>query len=196
MGGARIGLFGGTFDPPHLGHLAAAHSVREELGLDEVWLVVANDPWQKQGTRSVTPAATRLEWVTQAVAGIDGLQVCDVEMERGGPSYTIDTLEELSDKYPGNAWLVVVGADAAAGLDSWHRAEDLRARAEIVVVTRPGEFAEPSSGWKTILVETPALDVSSSQLRSMVAQGKSIRFLVPDGVVELVTSSGAYRQVS
>ena len=114
----RIGLFGGTFDPVHHGHLAAAWHVKQRLGLDAVWLVVANEPWQKRDDRSITPAATRLEWVHLAVDGVDGLEASDIEIELGGNSYTIDTIAALGSRFPAVEWCVVVGADAAEHLDT------------------------------------------------------------------------------
>ncbi len=192
----RVGILGGTFDPPHIAHIVVAHQVQRQLGLDSVVLVVANNPWQKEGTRPITPAATRFQWVSAAVEGIHGLDVSDVELRIGGPSYTIDTLEVLVSEEPETEWLVVVGADAAAGLDTWHRADELRTMAEVVVVNRPGGHANPPPLWRITNVEVPSLDLSSSDLRAMVAAGKSVRFLVPDRVVEMMAAAGAYRSQS
>ena len=114
--GGRIGVFGGTFDPPHIGHLAVAVEVRHALALDRVLMVVANDPWQKRGARVLTPAADRLEMVRAAAQDLDGVEADDREIRRGGPSYTVDTVEELLGEQPGAELFVVVGADAAAGL--------------------------------------------------------------------------------
>ena len=122
-GGERLGLLGGTFDPPHIGHLVAAINVRHALGLGRVLLVVANVPWQKVGSRSVSPAEDRLAMVEAAVAGIDGLEASDLEIRRGGPSYTIDTLVDLAEADPAGERFLILGADAAAGLDTWERGE-------------------------------------------------------------------------
>jgi len=130
--GRRIGLFGGTFDPVHHGHLAAAWNVRQILDLDEIWLVVANDPWQKSGDRTITSASTRLEWVRQAVRAFDGLEASDVEIESGGASYTVDTIAVLREQHPEVSWSVIVGTDVVADLDTWHRADELREAIEIV----------------------------------------------------------------
>ena len=192
----RIGLFGGTFDPPHVGHLVAAHQVRELHGLDEVWLVVANEPWQKDGTRSITDVSTRMMWVAASIDGVAGLAVSDIEVRLGGPSYTIDTLAALEAQHPDVAWSVIVGADAAGGLDSWHRAEELREMADVIVVNRPGDHPPRPPGWRVSGVEIPPLDVSSSELRAMVAAGRSIRFLVRDAVAESVQTLGVYRSSS
>src|SRR5215207_3168759 len=112
--GGRIGVVGGTFDPPHIGHLSVVVEVRHALDLDRVAVVVANDPWQKRGSRAVTAASDRLAMVQAAVEGLDGIEADDREIRRGGPSYTVDTVEELQAEEPGAEVFVVVGSDAAA----------------------------------------------------------------------------------
>ncbi len=189
----RVGILGGTFDPPHLGHLVVADQVLDQLGLDEVRLVVNNSPWQKVGEREITPPQRRLALVAAAVGAAPRVAASGVEIELGGPSYSLVTLEALSAREPGTEWLVVVGADAAAGLDTWHRADELRERHEFVVVNRPGHEGPPPSGWRCRPVEIPALDVSSSELRRLVASGRSIRWLTPDPVVELIDRWRLYR---
>lgn len=189
----RVGILGGTFDPPHLGHLVVADQVLDQLGLDEVRLVVNNSPWQKMGERDVTAPARRLALVEAAVGTAPGVVASDVEIELGGPSYSLVTLEALTAREPGTEWLVVLGADAAAGLDTWHRADELRERHELVVVNRPGAQAPPPPGWRCRRVEIPALDVSSSELRRLVAAGRSIRWLTPGPVVELIERWQLYR---
>ena len=123
--GRRLGVFGGTFDPVHVGHLVAAVNARHALGLDRVLLVVANQPWQKHA-RAVTPAPDRFAVVEAAVTNMEGLEASAVEVERGGPSYTADTLEELSRRYPDAELFLVIGADVADELDSWERMEAVR----------------------------------------------------------------------
>lgn len=191
----RVGILGGTFDPPHLGHLVVADQVLDQLGLDEIRLVVNNSPWQKVGDRPITPPERRLALVEAAVGQGAAPQVVAsaVEIELGGPSYSLVTLEALTAREPGTEWLVVVGADAAAGLDTWHRAGELRERYGFVVVDRPGHDRPPPSGWRCQPVEIPALDVSSSELRRLVAAGRSIRWLTPDPVVELIDRWQLYR---
>ena len=109
----RLGLLGGTFDPPHRGHLAAAIAVRDALGLDRIDFLVANDPWQKSGEREVTPAAVRLQMAQAIVEGIEGIGVDDREVRRGGPTYTVETLEELAFECPGTDVFLIVGQDTA-----------------------------------------------------------------------------------
>jgi nicotinate-nucleotide adenylyltransferase len=190
----RLGLLGGTFDPPHNGHVATAAIVRQALGLDQLWLVVANRPWQKAGTRAVTPAGERLALTEAAVAGVEGVAVSPLEIERGGDSYTVDTLAALRADQPDRELLVVVGADAAAGLPTWERPDELRTGARFVLVDRPGvAAAAPPEGWTFVRVEVPRLDVSSTDLRARVASGLPIDGLVPPAVRALIGARGLYR---
>ena len=192
----RVGILGGTFDPPHVGHLVVADQVLDRLNLDEVRLVVSNSPWQKVGSRIITPAEQRLQMVEAAVVGSPGLVASSIEIELGGSSYTKVTLDALAEREPAVEWLVVVGADAAAGLDTWHQADVLKAQHRFVVVNRPGAAGEVPEGWRYETVEIPALDVSSTELRRLVAEGRSVRHLVSDGVVPLLDAWGLYRQES
>lgn len=192
--GERLGVLGGTFDPPHVGHLVAAVEVRWALGLDRVLLMVANDPWQKSGARPVTPAPDRLAMTRALAAGVDGVQVSDLEIRRGGPSYTIDTLTHLWSGDPRPEVFVVVGRDAAAGLPTWERAEELRSAVPFVVVGRAGEeHAELPAGWTFREVDIPRLDVSSSDLRARLAAGRPVDGLMPPAVVALIDERGLYR---
>ena len=189
----RIGILGGTFDPPHIGHLLAAVNVRHALGLDRVLLVVANDPWQKTVDRPVTEAADRLAMVAAAVAGVDGVEVCDMELRRGGPSYTVDTLAELAADDPDGERFLVLGSDAAAGLLSWERAEELPAFASLVLVDRPGmPCPPPPTGWTFQRVEIPRVEVSSTDLRARAADGRPLAFLVPHAVVSCIQERRLY----
>ena len=189
----RVGILGGTFDPPHLGHLVVADQVLDQLGLDEVRLVVNNSPWQKAGQREISPPHRRLALVEAAVEAAPGVVASEVEIELGGPSYSVVTLEALEAQEPGTEWLVVVGADAAARLDTWHRAAELRERHDFVVVNRPGHQSPPPTGWRCRPVEIPGLDVSSSELRRLVAAGRSIRWLTPPPVIDLIERWRLYR---
>ena len=186
--GGRIGVFGGTFDPPHIGHLAVAVEVRHALALDRVLMVVANDPWQKRGARVLTPAPDRLEMVRAAVEDMAGVEADDREIRRGGPSYTVDTVEELLGEHPQAEVFVVVGADAAAGLHTWERADELAARVTVVVVRRPGfDLSVGPSGFTSVEVEVPALDVSSSDIRARLTAGRPIDVLVPAAAATWLT---------
>jgi nicotinate-nucleotide adenylyltransferase len=169
-------------------------NVRHALSLDVVLLVVANDPWQKSSDRQVTPAADRLAMVEAAVGDVDGLEASAIELRRGGTSYTADTLRELSVEHPGAELCLVLGSDAAAGLPTWERASEVQAAATIVVVTRPGaEAGHPPDGWSWIAVETPRLEVSSTDLRARVADGRPLDYLLTAPVLACIDERGLYR---
>lgn len=188
----RLGLFGGTFDPPHVGHLVTAVNVRHALGLDRVLLMVAHDPWQKSDGRTVTPAADRLAMVQAAVAGVEGLEASGLEIDRGGPTYTADTLAALSQMHPGAELFTIVGDDAAAGLETWERPAEVAALSRLVVVDRPGEAVELPGSYEWLRVEVPHLDVSSSDLRARAADGRPLDYLVPDEVLSVIIERGLY----
>ncbi len=193
----RLGLLGGTFDPPHIGHLVAAAWSRQALGLDVVWLVVAHRPWQKVDRQPVSPVADRLAMVRAAAEGVEGLAVSTIEIERGGDSYTADTIAELAVTEPGAELFVIVGADTAAGLDTWVRPDEVQRGATIVVVDRAGAASPaPPVGWPFERVEIPRLDVSSTALRTRVRDGLPIDGLVPAGVSSVIRARGLYRGVS
>jgi nicotinate-nucleotide adenylyltransferase len=195
--GARrrgLGLLGGTFDPPHIGHLVAAVSVGDALGLDEVWLVPNGDPWQKRD-RLVTPAVVRLEMAVAAVVGVPGVAVSDVEVVRAGPSYTIDTVQHLRAEDPERDLVVIMGRDSAIGLPTWERHEELLAAVDVAVVDRAGVVAPLPDlpGARVELVPMRHIEVSSTELRQMVADGRPIVPLVAPGVADLVARHGLYR---
>jgi nicotinate-nucleotide adenylyltransferase len=191
----RLGIFGGTFDPPHIGHLAVAVNVRHDLGLDRVLLVVNNVPWQKVGSREISPAADRLAMVEAAVADVEGLEVSRIELEAGGPSYTADTLATLRAEDPARELFVILGSDAAAGLLTWERVDAVRDQATIVVVERPGAAPAPAlPGWRWERVEVPSLEVSSTELRTRVEAGRPLDYLVTHEVVTCIEERGLYRQ--
>jgi nicotinate-nucleotide adenylyltransferase len=188
--GERVGLLGGTFDPVHTGHLVAAVNVRHDLRLDRVLLVVANHPWQKAGRR-ITPAADRLAVVEAAVAGTAGVEASSVEIDRGGDSYTADTLEELAD--PGRELFLIVGADVAADLHTWRRPDVVARLATLVIVSRGGSpDVDPGPPWRVTHVRIPALDISSSDLRARAAEGRPLDHLVPMAVIACIRERGLY----
>jgi nicotinate-nucleotide adenylyltransferase len=189
----RIGLFGGTFDPPHVGHLVTAVNVRHALALDAVVLMVANSPWQKWGTRSITPPEDRFAMVEAAVADVDRLVAGDDEIRRGGPSFTADTLVTLAERYPGAALFTIVGDDAAAGLTTWERHEEVAAQSQLVVVDRPGSPVMPPPGFDWLRVEVPRLEVSSTDLRNRVQDGRPLDYLVTEPVLDIIAARQLYR---
>lgn len=191
--GPRIGIFGGTFDPVHIGHLVAALEARQALQLDRVLLTVANDPWQKSGLRSLTPAEDRFAVVAAAVEGIDGLEASRLELDRGGESLTADTVGELARAHPGATLFLVVGADVAAELSTWKRVEELVAAVELVVVERGGVTGPPDPpGWRVRRLRIPQLEISSSDLRRRLAEGRNVEFLIPEPAIRCIRSRGLY----
>jgi nicotinate-nucleotide adenylyltransferase len=194
----RIGLLGGTFDPPHAGHLDAAVRCRDALDLDRVLLVVANHPWQKAPLRQVTPAEDRWAMVEAAAAGLDRVEPCRIEIDRGGPSYTVETAESLvasagREGRPAPELFVVVGADLVATLPTWERVDDLRRLVTLVVVSRPHSTpAVARDGWTEIPVEGTGVDVSSSQVRALLAAGQPVDGLVPEAVIRCIRRRNLY----
>jgi nicotinate-nucleotide adenylyltransferase len=167
-------------------------NVRHALGLDRVLLVVANLPWQK-AARRLTPAADRLAMVEAAVGDVEGIEASAVEIERGGTSYTADTLAELRRRSPGARLFLVLGSDAAAGLLTWERVDEVRDGATLVVVTRPGaEGQVPPPGWAWEQVEVPRLEVSSTDLRARVVDGRPLDYLVTEPVIQVIRERGLY----
>ena len=196
MPGERLGVFGGTFDPVHVGHLVAAVNARHACALDRVLLVVANRPWQKED-RDVTPAEHRLALVEAAVEGSPGLEASRLEIDRGGDTYTADTLEALAAEDPERDLFLIVGGDVAAELRSWRRVEVVRDLATLVVVSRPGapdttNAADPGPGWRVTRVEIPLLDLSGSDLRARAAKGLPRDHLVPAGAIDRIRALNLY----
>ena len=191
----RVGLFGGTFDPPHLGHLVTAVNVRHVLKLDLVVLMVANDPWQKHGTREVASAVDRLAMVQAAIRGVDGLVAGDDEISRGGPSFTADTLIALGQRYKGAELFTIVGDYAAAIFGSWQRASEIAKLSTLVVVDRPGSPLMPPSEFVWNRVEVPRLEVSSTDLRERFVDGRPLDYLVSNEVLKVIAERGLYGAV-
>ncbi len=192
----RIGILGGTFDPPHIGHLALGAAACGEAQLDSVAFVVANDPWMKSNERDITDAEHRWEMTTRAVEGVAGFDAVDCELVRGGPSYTFDTVLWFQERYQSADLVLIAGADAAKSLDRWHRAEELCGKVELALARRPGADADAEGfrlPWRLTTVDLPLLDLSSSQLRDRIHRGKSVKFLVPDAVIAYFEANELYR---
>jgi nicotinate-nucleotide adenylyltransferase len=188
----RIGIMGGTFDPVHVGHLVAAVCVRHALDLDRVLLVVANRPWQKERDRQVTPAEDRFEVVRAAVVGVDGVEASRIEIDRGGPSYTADTVNQL-DEGEGSELYLVVGGDLVGELGTWDRVDEVRRRTRLVVVERGGVPTSPDpEGWRVDRVEMPQINLSSSELRARFADGRPVDFLIPRPAIDCIERLGLY----
>ena len=188
----RLGILGGTFDPVHVAHLAAASAARYQLELTRVLVVVAGDPWQKRG-QVCAPAEARYEMVAAAIDGVDGLEASRLEIDRAGPTYTIDTVEALRRETPSRELFLIVGRDVAASVETWHRADDLRAAVSLAIVDREDDAAStPPPGWRCRAVHMPRLDVSSTELRRRIAAGESVDFLVPPPAARVLRARGLY----
>lgn len=187
----RLGIFGGTFDPIHLGHLAIAEAARVDLDLAQVIFVPAGAPPHKADW-PVSPAADRLEMVRLAIADNPGFVVDDLELRRAGPSFTADTLQVIAARDPGAELFYLLGSDSVLELNTWHDPPRLFAAATLVALVRPGWPPERIREWlaaqpaahrvRLVTLEVPGLDIAARDLRRRVATGDSIRYLVPEGV--------------
>ncbi len=185
-------MFGGTFDPPHVAHVVLAAAAIEQLALDILVVTPAGVPWQKVGSRQISPGATRLEMTQLAFAGVGGVEVSDIELRREGNSYTVDTLEALAA--PDTDLFLLLGTDAAGGLDTWERYQDIAALATIAVFPRRGhESAAPPDEFAWQLLELPGLEVSSTDIRNRVSNARPIVGLVPEAVRSIVEREHLYR---
>jgi nicotinate-nucleotide adenylyltransferase len=200
---AELGILGGTFNPPHVGHLVMAQEALDQLGLDRVVLMPVAMPPHKEALAD-PGADVRLELCELATAGAPGVAVSDLEIERGGASYTVDTLRALHEREPEHALTFIVGGDMAYSLPSWREPEAVLRMARLAVAERDGlrrediaqRLAPLHSGDRVAFFDMPRLDLSSSAIRERVAAGRSIRYLVPDPVIEAITSRRLYRQAA
>jgi nicotinate-nucleotide adenylyltransferase len=194
--GRRLGVMGGTFDPIHHGHLVAASEVADFLDLDEVIFVPTGQPWQKED-RKVSPAEDRYLMTVIATASNPRFSVSRVDIDRPGPTYTIDTLKDLKKASGPNTDLYfITGADALANILTWHDVDALFGLAHFIGCTRPGHrlTGQGLPDGKVSLVEIPALAISSSECRHRVAAGEPVWYLVPDGVVQYIAKRGLYQR--
>lgn len=191
----KVGIMGGTFDPIHIGHMLAAEAARDVYKLDEVWFMPSHIPPHKQA--SGVTGEIRLEMAAEAVYDHPSFRVLDFEIGRGGVSYTVDTVTELRRKYPQIEFRFIIGADMVNYLPKWHRIEELVAMIQFIGVNRPGSQLDmqqlPSFLQNNVkIADMPYVDISSTMIRSRVAKGESIRYMVPDRVYDYITRSGIY----
>jgi nicotinate-nucleotide adenylyltransferase len=191
----RLGLFGGTFDPIHLGHLILAEQCREQCGLDRVWFVVAGAPPHKRGGR--TAVADRLEMARIAVAGHPAFEVSEIEAGRPGPHYSVETLEAVRRDHPDDDLFFLIGADSLVDLPTWRQPDRIARLATIVVANRPGidpPMLDLGPDTRPLIsVTIPSIGIASHDLRRRRAEGRSIRYLVPRGVEAYIEANGLYR---
>jgi len=203
-----VGILGGTFNPPHLGHLAVARHAQEELGLERVLLMPAHTPPHKAAAKDPGPEH-RLQMCRLLVAGADGLSACGLEIERGGPSYTVDTLKAIHASHPDAELTFIVGADTAGTLASWREPAQLLELARLAVAARSGSARElvletvaglaggegdgQAPGAEVRFLEMPAIEISSSMVRRRVAREEPIEELVAPAVAGYIAEHGLYR---
>ena len=182
---SRLGIFGGTFDPPHLGHLAALRAVWATGHLDRIVVTVAGDPYFKSSSTSLAPADIRLAMAHAAFDDLPGVEVSDIEVRRVGPTYTIDTVDALST--PDLSIVLIVGADVVGQLPRWREAERLSQLVEVLVLPRDGSAAVLPPGWRGTIVDMDPVDVSSTEVRRRLENGENPAELVPTAVVPWLT---------
>lgn len=198
---ADIGILGGTFNPPHIGHLVMAQEALAQLDLDRILLMPVASPPHKEALAD-PGAEVRLELCRRAVAGDERVEVSDLEIERGGASYTVDTLRALHERDPEHALTFVVGGDMAYSLPSWREPEAVLELARLAVAERDGlrrediaHRLEPlHSGDRVVFFDMPRIDLSSSTVRERIAAGRPIRYLVPESVIDIIRARSLYRQ--
>jgi nicotinate-nucleotide adenylyltransferase len=200
----RIGLLGGTFDPVHLGHLVMAEQCREQAALDEVWFIPARQPPHKDG-QSISSPRHRLEMLKIAISGTPHFSICEIELEREGSSYTVDTLEQLQALHSQHEFWLIVGADMLVDFPNWREPARIASLCGLIAVNRGRDMSLVKSSADRLsrelsvniqIVEMPAIDISASNIRKRVADGKTIRFLTPRGVEMYIAAQGLYRASS
>jgi nicotinate-nucleotide adenylyltransferase len=183
----RLGIFGGSFDPIHHGHLVLARAAAEELGLDRVIFIPAHLSPHKTATKPATPR-DRLAMLRLAIDGQPGFETCDIELHRPPPSFTVETLRELKGSHTEDELTLLIGADNAAKFETWHEPDEIRRLAKIAVLDRANHPAPHD--WPVV---RRLLDISSTDIRARVAAGRSIRYLTPDPVCAYIAAHGLYR---
>ncbi|WP_307070793.1 nicotinate-nucleotide adenylyltransferase [Guptibacillus hwajinpoensis] len=186
----KVGLLGGTFDPPHLGHLALAQGVLETCELDEVWFMPSHRPPHKNGS-DITENHHRVEMVQRAIEGNPKFKVTLIEFERNGRSFTIDTIEILKANYPDIDFHFIIGGDMIEDLPNWHRIDELSKMISFIGVNRPGYHPDKEQ-YEVSLIDVPQIDLSSSEIRRDLSFGKSGRYLLPESVRILIEEKGLY----
>jgi len=198
----QVGIMGGTFDPPHIAHLIIAEVARVRLGLDKIVFIPSGDPWMKSD-HVVTSAGKRVEMVGLAISTNPAFSLSLIEVNRPGPTYTIDTIEQLSGEVGYDVGLfLLLGWDSVADLPSWKAPYRISKMARIVAFPRPGfarpdpvglETAMPGIAERIIFIDEPSLSISSTCIRQRVMEGKSVRYMVPDAVMQYIIEHNLYK---
>lgn len=187
----KVGMMGGTFDPIHCGHLLAAEQAREQAGLDEIWFMPTHIPPHKQRD-SLTLAEHRLNMVQMAVADHEAFRVMDIELRREGPSYTYDTMVQLTQQFPDCQFSFIIGGDMVKILPKWYQFQELLRMVRFIGLARPGTELDREASEYVTFVEMPVWDISSTLIREKAAAGKSIRYLVPAAVERYIKENRFY----
>jgi nicotinate-nucleotide adenylyltransferase len=200
----QVGLLGGTFDPVHMGHLVLADQCRDQAALDEVWFVPARIPPHKGG-KQITEPRHRLEMLRIAISGTPWFSLCEIELDRDGPSYTVDTLSRLREKHADHEFSLLVGADMLLDFPNWREPERIASMCRLIAVNRGGEDGDVQSAANELkrslnadarVLSIPAIDISATDIRRRVSEGRSIRFLTPRGVEMYIAAQGLYGKLS
>jgi len=190
-----VGLFGGSFNPPHVAHLIVAEVARDQFGLDEVWWIPNATPPHKSPDE-LADVEHRLEMTKRAVSDNSAFQLCDIEIERAGVSYTVETVRALQEQYPDTDFGLIIGSDSLDHFAEWHRPDEIAERVPLVVYKRPGVIdtvPEPRFARHVRFVAAPVMEVSGTEIRSRCRSGRSIRYLVPEGVRTYIEENGLYQ---
>lgn len=185
----RIGILGGTFDPPHNGHLLIANEVQSSLNLDEVWFMPNQEPPHKMKSGSASNK-NRLEMLERAIKDNKAFHIQPLELEREGPSYTFDTMKILHEKYEGYQFFFIIGADMIEYLPKWHKIEELIKLVQFVGVRRPSYNHQ--TDYPILYVDVPLFDVSSSMIRERLNTGKTVKYLLPELVIDYIEENHLY----
>ncbi|TGB04237.1 nicotinate-nucleotide adenylyltransferase [Halobacillus salinus] len=186
----RIGILGGTFDPPHLGHLIMAECAYEGMELDEVWFLPSHIPPHKQ--KATVSSEDRLAMVKKAIENNPHFSICDVELTRKGTSYTVDTMKLLKEEYQGHQFYFIIGGDMVEHLPKWNRIEELKEYVEFIGMQRPGFQWEQDQSDSVHEVNIPLIEISSSVIREKLAKQESVRYLTPDAVIDYIKEHQLY----
>lgn len=199
-GSRSIGILGGTFDPPHIGHLILGEYAVEALNLDFLLYVPAADPPHKRN-RDKTAVEHRLAMLQLALAGNDHFCLSRIDLDRPGPHFSLDMVRIVQAQYPGAALYFVMGGDSLRDLPTWHQPEELMELCQFAVMERPGDAIDPHAydsvlpglGQRVVMLKTPVLEISSTEIVSRLREGRSVRYLVPDSVLAYIAQNGLYR---
>lgn len=190
----KIAVFGGSFNPVHIGHMILADFIRQEMALDEVWFMLSPLNPLKTNPGELLPDEIRLEMLHLAVDGADGFKVSDIELSMPRPSYTVDTLRELRKRYPDVEFSLIVGGDNFASFDRWKCSDEILKMVRLVVYPRPGYEHPEGTGDGVTVVKAPLVDISSTDVRRLIASGRSVNFLIPDKVYNYIRKYQLYKQ--